>query len=157
MTDTTQKTERENISTMTRERAGEVLDAMAKQYNAAVAKNEPVRPTDADGNPIALPEGNIFLSPEEAEKRNTAETKAYLEANGFPPRGTPVGDDLCDKIEGRSPVSAELQAEVEKKLASLNKDDEWRKKVLSGDARAVHEFHTATGLIAAGKIQRQQS
>ena len=157
MTDTTQTPEPEDISTMTKDRAGEVLAAMEKRYNAAAAKNEPVRPTDADGNPIALPEGNIFLSPEERETRNVAETKDYLEANGFPPRGTPVGDDLWDKIEGRSPVSAELQAQVEKKLASLNNDEEWRKKVLKGDARALRELHTAAGLIAAGKIQRQQS
>lgn len=155
MTDTPKTPE--DISTMTRERAGEVLAQMTKQYSTAAAKDEPVRPTDAEGNAISLPEGNIFLSPEEREKRNVAETKDYLEANGFPPRGTPVGDDLWDKIEERSPVSAELQAQVEKKLASLNKDEEWRKKVLKGDARAVHEFHTATGLIAAGKIQRQQS
>jgi hypothetical protein len=159
MTDTT---EPENISTMTKERAGEILDQMKKSYDAgeraiSAGLPEPNRPTDSEGNPIAAPIGQIFLTPAEAEKRNVAETRDYLEAHNFPVRGTAAGDDLWNMIEGRSPVSAELQAEAERKLASFQHSADWRRRLLEGDARAVREFHLATGIIAAGKIQRQQS
>lgn len=155
MTDDTKAPE--DISTMSKERAGEVLATMTKNYNAAAAKNEPVRWTDPEGNAIPLPEGNIFLTPEETERRNTAETKDYLETAGFPPRGSAAGDDLWNMIEGRTPVSAVLQSEAERKLASFQRDGDWRRRLLDGEARAVREFHLATGIIAAGRIQRQQS
>ena len=152
----------EDFSTMTSERAGELLVQMKKDFDASeraasAGLPEPNRPTDAEGNPIALPIGNIFLTPEQAEKRNTAETKDYLETVGFPARGTAAGDDLWNMIEGRSPVSAELQAEAERKLATFQRDADWRRRLFEGDARATREYHLATGIIAAGKIQHQQS
>src|SRR5262245_27325008 len=160
MTDTPQA---ENISSMSSERAGELLAQLTKEYHAAEAARkagltpyEPPRPTDADGKPIPLPTADIFTTPEEREARRMDETKNYLEANGFPMRDTPEGDDLWNMFEGRSPVSPELQAQAEKKLASFRNDADWRQRLEQKEERAVREFHLATGIIAAGKIQRSQ-
>ena len=152
----------EDLSTVTPERAGELLAQLKKDFDASeraasAGLPEPNRPTHADGNPIASPVGQIFLTPDEAEKRNLTETQSYLEANGFPARGTPAGDDLWNMVEGRSPVSPELQAEAERKLATFQRDADWRRRLFDGDARATREYHLATGIVRTGKIQRQQS
>src|SRR5262249_33606551 len=142
---------------MTPERATEILNQMGKEYRAAEAARkagiEPPRPTDVNGAPIPEPTG-LFLSPEERDAQRLNETKDYLERNGFPMRDTEVGQDMWNMIEGRSPVSSELQAEVERKLASLMHDQDWRRRFLEREARATREYHLATGIIAAGKIQR---
>jgi hypothetical protein len=159
----TDDTEQENISSMSAERAGEMLARMTKEWHAAEAAraagltpSEPPRPTDADGNPIPQPASDLFVSPEERDASRWAEARDHLEANGFPMRDTPVGDDLWNMIEGRSPVSPELQAQAEKKLASFLNDADWRARLERKEERAVREFHLATGIIAAGKIQREQ-
>src|SRR5215831_9985980 len=104
------------------DRAGELLADMNKVYIAAETARanglpEPTRPTDADGKPIAGPE-KLFLSKEERDERHLADAKNYLEANGFPQEGTAEGDDLWGKIQGKSEVSPQLQAQVERKLTS---------------------------------------
>jgi hypothetical protein len=156
MTDTAPTAEPEDLWNVTPERAGELLAQKTQQYNATEAGSavkEPTPPTDADGKPIAPPVA--LLTPEERDAQRMAETQAWLEERGSPMRGTPLGDDL-DRIEGRKPVSAETQRAVERKLASLRNDAEWVRKFFSGDARAVEQWHIATGLIAAGKNQRFQ-
>src|SRR5262245_22409076 len=153
MTDTPQA---ENISQMSSERAGELLAQMTKEWHAAEAARkagltpyEPPRPTDADGNPIPLPTADIFTTPEQRDARRLDETKDYLEANGFPMRDTPVGDDLWNMIEGRSPVSPELQAQAEKKLASFLNDADWRQRLERKEETAMRQFHLASTIIAA--------
>ena len=116
-------------------------------------KIETPQPLGADGTPIALPDPGI-ISPEERDRRQTTETFEHLEARGFPLRGTPVGEDLHAMLNGLTPVSAELQAQAERKLASLEKSADWRKRFFDGEERAVREFHLATAIIAAGKAQR---
>ena len=159
MTDDTQ----EDISGMTSDRAGELLAQMTKEFHAAQAAlkagltpSEPPRPMDANGNLIPQPAADLFVTPEQRAAQQLAETKDHLERNGAPMRGTPVGDDLWNLIEGRSPVSPELQVEAERKLASLMKDADWGRRLLDGEARATREYHLATGIIAAGKIQRSE-
>jgi hypothetical protein len=116
---------------------------------------QPSQPLGADDKPIPLPDAGI-VSSVEMDRRRGLEGVAHLEAMGFPERGTPVGDDLHNLIEGRSPVTPELQKQAENKLASFERDAEWRRRFYAGDARTVREFHLATGIIAAGKIQRRQ-
>jgi hypothetical protein len=57
-------------------------------------------------------------------------------------------------MKGRSPVSPELQKATEAKLKSMQADPEWRKKLLAGDQEAERQFHIATTIITAGKMQR---
>jgi hypothetical protein len=161
MTDDTKQPE--DIATMTPERAGELLTQMTKEFNAAEAARraglqpaEPPRPTDADGKPIPTPEGQIFLAPEERERRQMAETLDYLEANGAPMRDSAVGKDIWAYFDGRQPVTPEIQADVEKRLAAFMRDEEWVKRFNAKEERATRQFHTATTIIAAGKIQRPQ-
>jgi hypothetical protein len=125
MTDDTKQPE--DIATMTPERAGELLTQMTKEFNAAEAARraglqpaEPPRPTDADGKPIPTPEGQIFLAPEERERRQMAETLDYLEANGAPMRDSAVGKDIWAYFDGRQPVTPEIQADVEKRATSCH-------------------------------------
>ena len=160
--------EPQDVFTMTPEQATARLAELTAAYRAAPPSatpdpdaaaavssvKEPTRPTDADGKPIAPPVA--LLTPEQRDAQRMAETQAWLEERGSPMRGTPLGDDLWDRIEGRAPVTAETQRAVERKLASLHNDAEWRRKFFAGDARAVEQWHIATGLIAAGKNQRFQ-
>jgi hypothetical protein len=136
---------------------------MSKEYHAAetaskagLQVNEPNRPTDANGDPIPSPAGQIFLTPEEREARRLAEAKDFFEANGLPERGTEIGDKIWDYFEGRKPVTPEFQAQVERRLASFLRDEDWVKRFNMREENAVRQFQTATAIIAAGKIQRQQ-
>jgi hypothetical protein len=130
--------------------------AGAKTDTEASPKEEPLRPTDADGKAIALPDPGI-LSSVALDQRRYAEAKDHLEATGFPERGTPVGDDLWGMIEGRLPVSPELQKAAQRKLSEFENDAEFRRKLFAGDPTARALWYNATAHIAAGKIQRPQA
>jgi hypothetical protein len=159
MADTTQPDEpEEDLWNVTPERAGELLAQKAQQYSAAEAAGsavkEPTRPTDADGKPIAPPVA--LLTTQERDAQRLADAKDYLEEHGFPPRDSELGADLWDRLEGRAPVDAEMQKQVERKLASFRNDAEWRRKFFAGDARAVAQWNTCCSYIAGGKNQRFQ-
>jgi hypothetical protein len=123
-----------------------------EQATAALAELSG-RPLDALGKPIPLPPREVISSAELQERRN-AEFFNDLENRNFPARGTPVGDDLWNMMEGRTPVTPELQKATEAKLKSMQADPEWRNKLLAGDQEAERQFHIATTIITAGKMQR---
>jgi hypothetical protein len=130
-----------------------IRDMLPEQATAALAEMAG-RPLDALGKPIPLPPPSGIISSYELEARRTEEMIGDLEARDFPARGTPVGDDLWNMIEGRTPVTPELQKATEAKLKSMQADQEWRKKLLAGDEEAQRQFHIATAIITAGKMQR---
>jgi hypothetical protein len=129
------------------------IRGMSKDEAGALLAEMSGRPLDAFGKPIPLPPREVISSAELQERRN-AEFFNDLENRNFPARGTPVGDDLWNMMEGRSPVSPELQKATEAKLKSMQADPEWRKKLLAGDQEAERQFHVATAIITAGKMQR---
>jgi hypothetical protein len=124
----------------------------SEQATAALAEMSK-RPLDALGKPIPLPPREVISSAELQERRN-AEFFNDLENRNFPARGTPVGDDLWNMMEGRSPVTPELQKATEAKLKSMQADPAWRAKFMAGDQEAARQFHIATAIITAGKMQR---
>src|ERR1035437_1582981 len=129
------------------------IRGMSKDEAGALLAEMSGRPLDAFGKPIPLPPREVISSAELQERRN-AELFNDLENRNFPARGTPVGDDLWNMMKGRSPVSPELQKATEAKLKSMQADPEWRKKLLAGDQEAERQFHIATTIITAGKMQR---
>jgi hypothetical protein len=129
------------------------IRAMSPQQATAALAEMSKRPLDILGKPIPLPPREIISSAELQERRN-AEFFNDLENRNFPARGTPVGDDLWNMMEGRSPVTPELQKATEAKLKSMQADLEWRNKLLAGDQEAERQFHIATAIITAGKMQR---
>jgi hypothetical protein len=129
------------------------IRGMSKDEAGALLAEMSGRPLDAFGKPIPLPPREVISSAELQERRN-AEFFNDLENRNFPARGTPVGNDLWNMMKGRSPVSPELQKATEAKLKSMQADPEWRKKLLAGDQEAERQFHIATTIITAGKMQR---
>ena len=129
------------------------IRGMSKDEAGALLAEMSGRPLDAFGKPIPLPPREVISSAELQERRN-AEFFNDLENRNFPARGTPVGDDLWDMMEGRSPVSPELQKATSAKLKSMQNDPAWRAKFMAGDQEAARQFHIATAIITAGQIQR---
>lgn len=129
------------------------IRAMSPQQATAALAEMSKRPLDILGKPIPLPPREIISSAELQERRN-AEFFNDLENRNFPARGTPVGDDLWNMMEGRSPVTPELQKATEAKLKSMQADPAWRAKFMAGDQEAARQFHIATTIITAGKMQR---
>jgi hypothetical protein len=108
------------------------------------------RPTDADGKPPFNP----IVSSHELLARNVAEIFIDLENRGFPARGTPIGDELHDFMEGRKPVTPEIEKAVRAKHKQCIADREWGKRLMEGEQRASHEWHIMTAIIAAAETQR---
>jgi hypothetical protein len=129
------------------------IRGMSKDEAGALLAEMSGRPLDAFGKPIPKPDSGI-ISSVELDARRAEEMIGDLEARNFPARGTPVGDDLHNMLDGRSPVTPELQKATEAKLKSMQADPEWRKKLLAGDEEAQRQFHIATAIITAGKMQR---
>jgi hypothetical protein len=129
------------------------IRSLSKDEAGALLAEMSGRPLDAFGKPIPRPDSGI-ISSVELEARRTEEMISNLEAHNFPARGTPVGDDLWNMMEGRTPVTPELQKAAEAKLASMTADSEWRRKFSAGDQEAQRECYVANAIITAGKIQR---
>lgn len=129
------------------------IRGLSKDEAGALLAEMSGRPLDAFGKPIPKPETGI-ISSDELDARRAEELITDLEARNFPQRGTPVGDDLHNMLDGRTPVTPELQKATEAKLAAMQKDSEWRQKYFAGDQEAERQFHIATTIITAAKMQR---
>ena len=129
------------------------IRGMSKDEAGALLAEMSGRPLDAFGKPIPKPVSGI-ISSVELDARRAEEMISNLEAHNFPARGTPVGDDLHNMLDGRTPVTPELQKAAEAKLASMTADSEWRRKYFAGDQEAQRQCYVANAIITAGKKQR---
>jgi hypothetical protein len=166
----------ENIQRMSPEVATATLAAMKKRHDAenpphksadgwlkmtpaeATAKLDELemarRPLGADGKPIPAAPINPIISSHELQARQIGEALNDLEVNGFPARGTPVGDDLHAMLDGRSPVTPEVERAVRAKHAQCLADRAWGQRLLQGEQTATREWHTMTAILAAVEVQR---
>lgn len=132
------------------------LEELHNAYVGSPEKREPPPMYDGEGKQVGpAPVG--IVSSHELDARRAQEGIAHLEEKGFPARGTPEGDDMWNMLEGRTVVPPELEKQVRLKWASLERDVDWRRRFFDGDPVAVREFHLATGILAAARIQREQT
>ena len=167
----------ENIHRMSPELARETLAKMQAKYTAenpvdkntrdgwltvtpaeATAKLAEMdlarRPLGADGKPIPEVPFNPIISSHELKARNIGEALTDLEAHGFPARGTPVGDDLHNMMEGRTPVTPEIEKAVMAKHKQCLADRAWGQRLLEGDQATTREWHIMTAILTAVEVQR---
>jgi len=108
----------------------------------------------SDRKPIPAPPIVSIRSSHEIFAEQAEEAIRDLETKHFPARGTPVGDDLWDKIEGRSPIEPGLQEAVERKLKQFHSDKAWVKRLMDGDPETTRQWQIACGLLTACTIPR---
>lgn len=166
---------RENISRMSPDMARDTLAAMQRQWAAenpidfaeqgaflrltpeqATAKLEAMRPQGPDGKPIP-PAPISIMSSEQLNARRAEEAITDFEANHFPARTTDIGADIWNLMDGKSPVTADVLKAAETKLAQFVKDHAWGKRLMEGDPATTREFHLATAIVTAGRIQRDNA
>lgn len=161
----------DEISKMSPDVATAILAAMQAKHAATVDKSTPDgirsmtpaeaaaalaerRPKDAEGKSISEAPFSGIESSEVLNARRAEVAITQLEEMHFPARGTPVGDDLWDRIDGKTPIEPGLQQKVEMKLKQFHADQAWVKRLMEGDPSTMREWHTACALLTACKIHR---
>ena len=130
-------------------------DAILKMTPAeATAALEAMRPVGADGKPIPEVPFSGIISSVEADARRAQEAITSLEEAHFPPRGSPVGEDLWAMLNGQTPIEPGLQQKVEAKLRQFHADKNWCRLLMEGDPATMRAWHTATALLTACQIHR---
>lgn len=164
---------RDEISALSPDAATATLAAMQKQYVAsqAIDKTSPDgirtmtpaeasawladrRPTGADDKPIPAPPYGGIESSHAKLARQSEEVIKHLEGQHFPERGTPVGDDLWNLLDGKTPIEPGLEQKVEAKLKQFYADQAWCTRLMQGDPLTMREWHLATALLTACRIPR---
>ncbi len=112
------------------------------------------RPLGADGKPVPEVPYSGITSSVEMNARRIEDAINHLETNGFPARGTPVGDELHGMLDGTFAVTPEVEKAVRAKHAQCIADRGWCKLLLDGDQKTTRDFHTMNAILAAVEVQR---